>query len=95
MNTQEITAIYNLADKSDAVIKDLGDVLFTAKRLGITLADDADDLYMRLRVVLGAIGDHAFNLDEQAQFEANPWNHNASYNPDFLGAQPARAGQDY
>ena len=23
------------------------------------------------------------------------WNHNAPYNPQFLGAQPARAGQDY
>ena len=24
-----------------------------------------------------------------------PWNHNAPYNAEFLGAQPARAGQDY
>ena len=24
-----------------------------------------------------------------------PWNHNAPHNPQFLGAQPARAGQDY
>jgi hypothetical protein len=23
------------------------------------------------------------------------WTHNAPYNPQFLGAQPARAGQDY
>jgi hypothetical protein len=23
------------------------------------------------------------------------WNHNAPYNSQFLGAQPARAGQDY
>jgi hypothetical protein len=69
--------------------------LFTAKRLGITLADDADDLYMRLRVVLGAVGNYAFTLDEQAQFEANPWENNAAYNPEFLGAQPARANEDY
>jgi hypothetical protein len=95
MDTQKITAVYNLADKSDAVIKDLSNVLFTAKRLGITLADDADDLYMRLRVVLGAVGNYAFTLDEQAQFEANPWENNAAYNPEFLGAQPARAGEDY
>ena len=95
MDTQEITAVYDLADKSNAIIKNLRDVLFTAKRLGITLTDDADDLYMRLRVVLGAVGDHAFNLDEQAQFEANPWKSNAAYNPEFLGAQPARAGEDY
>jgi hypothetical protein len=25
----------------------------------------------------------------------NAWNHNAPYNSQFLGAQPARAGQDY
>jgi hypothetical protein len=95
MDTQEITAVYNLADKSDALIKDLSNVLFTAKRLGITLADDADNLYMRLRVVLGAVSNYAFTLDEQAQFEANPWENNAAYNPEFLGAQPARAGEDY
>jgi hypothetical protein len=29
------------------------------------------------------------------QFEANPWTHNAPYNPQFLGAQPVRAGEDY
>jgi len=23
------------------------------------------------------------------------WNHNAPFNPEFLGAQPAKAGQDY
>lgn len=95
MTTETINEIYELADKSDEVLKDLKQVLFIAKRLNITLSDDANDLYMRLRVVLGAIGDHAFNLDEQAQFEANPWNRNAPYNAEFLGAQPARAGQDY
>ena len=95
MTTETLNEIYELADKSEEVIKDLKQILFVAKRLGITFADDADDLYMRLRVVLGAIEDHAFNLDEQAQFEANPWNHNAPYNPQFLGAQPARAGEDY
>ena len=95
MTTETLNEIYELADKSGEVLKDLKQILFIAKRLGITLADDADDLYMRLRVVLGAIEDHAFNLDEQAQFEANPWTHNAPYNPQFLGAQPARAGEDY
>ena len=75
MTTETLNEIYELADKSGEVLKDLKQILFIAKRLGITLADDADDLYMRLRVVLGAIEDHAFNLDEQAQFEANPWNH--------------------
>lgn len=95
MTTETLNEIYELADKSEEVIKDLKQILFVSKRLGITLADDADDLYMRLRVVLSAIEDHAFNLDEQAQFEANPWNHNSPYNAEFLGAQPAKAGQDY
>jgi hypothetical protein len=26
---------------------------------------------------------------------STPWNHNAPHNAEFLGAQPARAGQDY
>jgi hypothetical protein len=26
---------------------------------------------------------------------ANQFNHNAPYNPEFLGAQPAQAGEDY
>ena len=25
----------------------------------------------------------------------NAWKHDAPYNPEFLGAQPARAGEDY
>ena len=29
------------------------------------------------------------------QDKADAWNHNAPYNPQFLGAQPARAGEDY
>lgn len=95
MTTEALNEIYDLADKSNEVLKDLKQILFIAKRLDITLSDDANDLYMRLRVVLGAIEDHAVSLDEQAQFEANPWTHNAPYNPQFLGAQPARAGEDY
>lgn len=95
MNTANLNAIYDLDDKAKQVLKDLCKVLDEAHRLGVPLDDDADGLYMRLRVVLGAIGDHAFKLDEQAQFEANPWRSNASYNPQFLGAQPARAGEDY
>ena len=27
--------------------------------------------------------------------EVTVWKHNAPYNPQFLGAQPARAGEDY
>lgn len=95
MRTETLNEIYELADKSNEVLKDLKQVLFMAKRFDITLSDDADDLYMRLRCVLRAIEDHAFAFDEQAQFEANPWNHNAPYNPEFLGAQPARVGEDY
>jgi len=40
----------------------------------------------------------AINALKKAKTVGNtttPWNHNASYNPDFLGAQPVRAGQDY
>ena len=33
---------------------------------------------------------------EAAKFQLEKtWQHNASYNPQFLGAQPARAGEDY
>lgn len=95
MTTETLNKIYELADKSGEVLKNLQQVLFMAKRFDITLADDADDLYMRLRVVLSAIEVYAFKLDEQAQFEANPWNYNAPYNSQFLGAQPPCAGQDY
>ena len=33
----------------------------------------------------------------QAEYEAKPapFNYDAPYNPEFLGAQPARAGEDY
>jgi hypothetical protein len=30
-----------------------------------------------------------------AERDATPWTHNAPYNPQFLGAQPARVGEDY
>jgi hypothetical protein len=62
MDTQEITAIYDLADKSELVIKNLKEVLFTAKDLGISIPE-AEELYMRLRVVLGAVSDYANGLD--------------------------------
>jgi hypothetical protein len=31
----------------------------------------------------------------QSKVEPNPWKHYAALNPEFLGAQPARAGEDY
>ena len=31
----------------------------------------------------------------QAEYEVAPFNYDAPYNPEFLGAQPARAGEDY
>ena len=31
----------------------------------------------------------------KAAKKASPFNYNAPYNPEFLGAAPARAGQDY
>jgi hypothetical protein len=73
MDTQEITAVYDLADKSDLVIKNLKEVLFTAKDLGIPLSKDAEDLYMRLRVVLGAVGDYASTLDNEYDEVYHPY----------------------
>jgi hypothetical protein len=32
---------------------------------------------------------------ETTEHKAKPWTHNAPYNPQFLGAQPARVGEDY
>lgn len=34
-------------------------------------------------------------IRELKKAKANAWQHNAPFNPQFLGAQPARAGQDY
>ena len=33
--------------------------------------------------------------EAKAAQRASPFNYNAPYNPEFLGAQPARAGEDY
>jgi hypothetical protein len=73
MDTQEITAVYDLADKADAIVKDLKDVLFLAKELDIALANDAHDLYMRLRVVLGAVSDYANGLDNEYDEVYHPY----------------------
>ena len=35
------------------------------------------------------------HIEELGIKSNKPWTHNAPYNPQFLGAQPARAGQDY
>jgi len=72
MDTQEITEIYDLADKADLVIKNLKEVLFTAKDLGISLPE-AEELYMRLRVVLGAVGDYANSLDNEYDEVYHPY----------------------
>lgn len=98
MNATKLNALYDLDDEAQQVLKSLRQVMDKANRLGLSLADDADGLHLRLRVVLGAIGDHAFNNDAQAQLEADPvpkWKHNAAFNSQFFGAQPAHAGQDY
>jgi len=73
MDTQEITAVYDLADKSELVIQNLKEILFTAKELDITLANDAQDLYMRLRVVLGAVSDYANGLDNEYDEVYHPY----------------------
>jgi len=67
MTTQnEISALYELDDQARKVLRNLRQVMLDSKELGCTLADDADDLYIRLRVVLGAIGEHAFKEDQLA-----------------------------
>ena len=68
----EINALYDLDDQARQVLKNLRQVMLCSKELNCTLADDADDLYMRLKVVLGAIGEYAFNNDVEAQYEADP-----------------------
>ncbi len=68
----EINALWDLDEQSKQVLKNLRQVILDSKELGCTLSDDADDLYMRLKVVLGAIEEYAFNNDEQAQYEADP-----------------------
>jgi hypothetical protein len=73
MDTQEITAVYDLADKSELVIQNLKEILFTAKELDITLANDAQDLFMRLRVVLGAVSDYANGLDNEYDEVYHPY----------------------
>ena len=35
------------------------------------------------------------HIEELGIKSNKPWTYNAPYNPQFLGAQPARAGQDY
>ena len=66
----EIDALYKLDDQAQQVLKNLRQIMLTSKNLNCVLADDAENLYMRLRVVLGAIGEQAFNSDEEAQYEA-------------------------
>lgn len=36
-----------------------------------------------------------FVLNSKMDQSKTPWTHNAPYNPQFLGAQPARVGEDY
>ena len=71
MSNDNLTAMYDLADESASLLNNLSHILANAKRLGVPIADDADHLYMRLRVVLGAIGDLAFALDPHSQYDAN------------------------
>jgi len=68
----EINALYDLDEQSKQLLNNLRQIILTSKELGCTLDEDAYDLYMRLRVVLGAIEEYAFNNDEEAQYEADP-----------------------
>jgi len=98
LTNNEINALYDLDEQSKQLLNNLRQIILTSKELGCTLDEDADDLYMRLRVVLGAIEQYAFNNDEEAQYEADPslpFVNNAPLNPMFQGAQRVRNGQDY
>jgi hypothetical protein len=67
MDTNTLNSLYLLDDEAKEVLKNLRQVMDKAQKLGAPLADDADGLYMRLRVVLGAIGDHAVANDDNRQ----------------------------
>jgi hypothetical protein len=71
MNTKNLNALYDLSDESDKALKALVAVIAQADRFDLPLAEEARDLYMRLRVVLGGIEEIAYSNDEQAQYEAN------------------------
>ena len=71
MNTKKLNALYDLSDESNQALKALIAVISKADRFDLPLADEARDLYMRLRVVLGGIEEIAHSNDEQAQYEAN------------------------
>lgn len=64
MNADTLNALYLLDDESKEVLKNLRRIIDQAQKLGVPIAEDADGLYMRLRVVLGAIGDHAVASDD-------------------------------
>jgi hypothetical protein len=70
MNSEKLNAFYELDDEANQALKGLRTVMDKAHRLGLPLADDTEGLYSRLRVILGAIGTHAFDNDAQAQLEA-------------------------
>ena len=47
-------------------------------------------------VVIETVSSHRIRVSGVTLAEVtNTWKHDASFNPQFLGAQPARAGQDY
>lgn len=67
MDTNTLNDIYQLDDEAKAVLKSLRNIMGKAAQLEVPLADDAFDLYMRLRVVLGAIESHAVAHDDNRQ----------------------------
>ncbi len=56
-------------------------------------AKTATDLVINSKLPLDYV---AIRHIEELGIKSNkPWTHNAPYNPQFLGAQPARVGEDY
>jgi len=67
MDTKTLNALYQLDDEAKLVLKSLRQVMDKAQKLGVPMSDDTDGLYMRLRVVLGAIENHAVAHDDNRQ----------------------------
>lgn len=68
MDTNTLNSLYSLDDEAKEVLKNLRQIMDKAQKLGVPLANDTFDLYMRLRVVLGAIGDHAVASDDDNDY---------------------------
>ncbi len=90
MNYGEWHKVFEIKVKSydayvcEHAIKDCHDTL----KLHKDIATD-NPYYVKLWAEIDAL------RERQMKLAKTPWKHNAPLNPEFLGAQPARAGEDY